>query len=174
VGSHEDEQAHQNFLICLVIGIGYAICDSCGGEKVEQEFRKADGYRGIWYSCNSLKGKIPYKYSGGLATYCAKHIPLAYYSQKANKTFFVYGGTKGLSEENRLLAMVSCYDHETHTVPRPTILREKGTSDGHHNPTIMLDDDNRTHGKRVEDERVAEGFVVAKNWGNSQGAKEAY
>ena len=111
------------------------------GTEEESEFRKADGYRGIWYFCNSLKGKIPYKYSGGLATYCAKHIPLAYYSQEANKTFFVYGGTRGISEENRLLEMVSYYDHETHTVPKPTILMEKETSDGHHNPTIMLDDD---------------------------------
>jgi hypothetical protein len=30
----------------------------------------------------------------------------------------------------------------------------------------------RNPGKSVEDERVAEGFVVAMNWGNSQGAKE--
>lgn len=128
----------------LMVGAGCTLQNSYGGERMSddrQEYKKADGYRGIWYSCNSLKGEIPYKYSGGLATYCAKHIPLAYYSQKADKTFFVYGGTKELSEENRLLAMVSYYDHKTHTVPKPTILREKGTSDGHHNPTIMLDDD---------------------------------
>lgn len=100
----------------------------------------ADGYRGIWYCCNSLKGKYPYKYSGGYATYCAKHIPMAYYAEKVNKTFFVYGGTKELSEEKRLMEMISYYDHETHTVPKPTIVYEKGTSDGHHNPTMMLDD----------------------------------
>ena len=35
------------------------------------------------------------KYSGGLGTYTAKHHPLAIYSEEANKTFFVYGGTTG-------------------------------------------------------------------------------
>ncbi|MFQ6132787.1 MAG: BNR-4 repeat-containing protein [Armatimonadota bacterium] len=102
-------------------------------------FPKADGYHGIWY-CNQPSGdEYAYKYSGGLGTYCAKHIPLAYYAREANKTFFVYGGTaKG---EQRLLEMVSYYDHETHTVPRPTILLDKGTSDAHDNPTLALDAD---------------------------------
>lgn len=105
------------------------------------QYKKAEGYRGIWYSCNSLKGKYPYKYSGGYATYCAKHTPMAYYAEKVNKTFFVYGGTKGLNEKNRLLGMVSYYDHDTGMVPKPTIILEKGTSDAHHNPTIQIDDD---------------------------------
>ncbi len=127
--------------ISLLLGIMVSAANAVQASSGSEVYKKADGYRGIWYSCNSLKGRFPYKYSGGLATYCAKHIPLAYYAEKAQKTFFVYGGTKGLSEENRLLAMVSYYHHGTHTVPKPTILMEKGTSDAHHNPTIMLDDD---------------------------------
>jgi len=101
---------------------------------------KGDGYRGIWYSNQPSNDRYRYKYSGGLGTYCAKHLPLACCAPQAGKTFFVYGGTKGLGVESPLLAMVSCYDHATGLVPRPTILMEKGTDDAHHNPTIALDD----------------------------------
>ncbi|MBD3182743.1 hypothetical protein GF312_10650 [Candidatus Poribacteria bacterium] len=119
-------------LVTLAFGIS--------SSETQNQFPKANGYRGIWYSCNSLKGRFPYKYSGGLATYCAKHLPLSYYAEEVNKTFFVYGGTKGLDDEKPLLEMVSYYDHDRHLVPRPTVLCEKNTSDAHHNPTIMLDD----------------------------------
>ena len=121
------------FLGILLVGFG--------APNLGNQYKKADGYRGIWYCCNSLKGEYPYKYSGGYATYTAKHIPMAYYAKKVNKTFFVYGGTKGLHEKNRLLEVVSYYDHETGMVPKPTIVLEKGTDDAHHNPTIMLDED---------------------------------
>ncbi|GMV99311.1 MAG: hypothetical protein AMXMBFR84_04500 [Candidatus Hydrogenedentota bacterium] len=100
---------------------------------------KANGYRGIWYMNQPTKDEFVYKYSGGLGTYCAKHIPQAIYSKEANKTFFVYGGT--VEGKNELLEMVSCYDHATGTVPRPTILMNKGTSDAHDNPVIAMDDD---------------------------------
>ena len=98
----------------------------------------ADGYRGIWYYNQKTNDEYVYKYSGGLGTYCAKHIPQAVYAKEANKTFFVYGGTA--DDENRLLHMVSFYDHETGTVPRPRILLDKQTDDAHDNPVIMLDD----------------------------------
>ena len=101
-------------------------------------FRKDDGYRGIWYCNQKLQNEYVYKYSGGLGTYCAKHIPFAYYAKQVNKTFFCYGGAK--KDQNVLLHMVSYYDHNTGLVPRPTILLNKRTSDAHDNPTIMLDD----------------------------------
>lgn len=100
---------------------------------------KDDGYRGIWYYNQKLKNEYVYKYSGGLGTYPSNHIPFAYYSEKANKTFFCYGGTR--KEKHRLLEMVSYYDHATGMVPRPTILMDKGTEDAHDNPVISLDDD---------------------------------
>ncbi|MBN1492369.1 MAG: BNR-4 repeat-containing protein [Phycisphaerae bacterium] len=100
---------------------------------------RADGYHGIWYANQKSDDEYKYKYSGGLGTYCAKHIPLAYYSEKAQKTFFCYGGT--VPGKQQLLEMVSFYDHKTGMVPRPTLLMDKGTSDAHDNPTIMLDDD---------------------------------
>jgi len=99
---------------------------------------KDDGYRGIWYCNQRQDNEYVYKYSGGLGTYCAKHIPFAVYARAARKTFFCYGGRP--KERNILLHMVSCYDHDTGTVPRPTILLNKGTDDAHDNPVIQLDE----------------------------------
>jgi hypothetical protein len=96
-----------------------------------------DGYRGIWYSNQPTKDEYRFKYSGGMATYPQQHIPIAIHSQKADKTFFVYGGTpKG---RNTLLHMVSYYDHATGKVPRPRILLDKKTDDAHDNPTLQID-----------------------------------
>ncbi len=104
------------------------------------ELERANGYRGIWYSNQASKDEYKYKYSGGLGTYCAKHIPFAQYAPKVDKTFFVYGGTKGVGEPKPLLEMVSYYDHKTGTVPQPAILMKKGTEDAHHNPTLSIDE----------------------------------
>lgn len=100
---------------------------------------KADGYRGIWYMNQPQDDEYKFKYSGGFATYPQQHIPVAFYSEEANKTFFCYGGTAEGKRE--LLHMVSYFDHATSTVPRPTILLNKKTDDAHDNPTLMLDDE---------------------------------
>ena len=99
--------------------------------------RKADGYRGIWYSNQRQDDEYVYKYSGGLGTYCAKHRPFAIYAANVDKTFFCYGGTVG--ENRTLLHMVSYYDHKTGMVPRPTILLDKHTTDAHDNPVMAVD-----------------------------------
>ncbi len=98
---------------------------------------KADGYRGIWFE---LGEKYEYgdKYSGGLATYTANHVPIAVYSAKANKTFFTYGGT--IEGKRHLLIMASCYDHATKQVPRPTVVHDKlGVTDPHDNGSLAVD-----------------------------------
>lgn len=100
--------------------------------------QKADGYRGIWYMNQPTKDEYAYKYSGGLGTYCAHHQPFAIYSPRANKTFFCYGGT-ATNSNTRLWHMVSCFDHATGQVPRPTLLLDKATDDAHDNPVISLD-----------------------------------
>ena len=98
-----------------------------------------DGYRGIWYMNQPTKDAHKYKYSGGFATYPQQHAPIAIYAPAAKKTFFVYGGTsKG---RNNLLHMISYYDHETGTVPRPAILLDKKTDDAHDNPVLQIDPD---------------------------------
>lgn len=98
---------------------------------------KDDGYRGIWFT---LGQKTPHgdKYSGGLGTYTANHVPMAIYSKQANKTFFVYGGSK--EGKRYLLNMISYFDHATGTVPRPTIVHDKnGVDDPHDNPSLCID-----------------------------------
>ena len=106
--------------------------------KVLTMNQKDTGYRGIWYMNQPVNTEYVYKYSGGLGTYCAHHQPFAVHCPAANKTFFCYGGTTGDSFTH-LLHMVSCYDHATGTVPRPTILLDKQTDDAHDNPVIAVD-----------------------------------
>jgi len=101
---------------------------------------KADGYRGIWYMNQPSNDEYVYKYSGGLATYCGKHRPFAIYSKEVNKTFFCYGGATA-GDSRKLLHMVSYFDHDTKTVPQPTILLDKKTDDAHDNPVISIDGD---------------------------------
>lgn len=99
---------------------------------------KDDGYRGIWFTLGQM---TPYgdKYSGGLGTYTANHVPMAIYSAEAKKTFFVYGGAK--EGKRHLLAMASYYDHERRVVPRPTIVHDKQTvNDPHDNPSLAIDE----------------------------------
>ncbi len=95
------------------------------------------GYWGIWYSNQPSDDEFKFKYSGGLGTYCAKHIPLAYYCSEVNRTFFVYGGS--LCEKNELAHMISYYDHSTGMVPKPTMLVNKETDDAHDNPVLTVD-----------------------------------
>ena len=115
---------------------------------------KASGYRGIWYMNTPLDNEYRFKYSGGMATYTAKHRPFAIYCEAKQKTFFCYGGTSKKSYLKNNLAtsrgdrknmsdvlfiMVSYFDHQTGKVPRPTIVLDKGTRDAHDNPVISLD-----------------------------------
>ena len=102
--------------------------------------KKDAGYRGIWYMNQPSGDEYVYKYSGGLGTYCAKHKPFAVYCEKVDRTFFCYGGTTTDSDQ-KLIHMVSYFDHRTQMVPRPTILLDKKTSDAHDNPVISVDDE---------------------------------
>lgn len=123
-----------------MIHLGIAIVLACtlqaGADPADSP--KDTGYRGIWYYNQKTNDEYVYKYSGGLGTYCAKHIPMAIYAPAVNKTFFVYGGTK--PGENALLEMISYYDHATGEVPRPVILLDKKTEDAHDNPVLAIDD----------------------------------
>lgn len=98
-----------------------------------------DGYRGIWFELRQ-RSALGDKYSGGLGTYTAKHVPMAVHAPQVNKTFFVYGGTPR-DGQRHLLAMASYYDHALHRVPRPTVVYDKqGVDDPHDNPSINLDE----------------------------------
>ncbi len=97
----------------------------------------ADGYRGIWFTLGQFS-TYGDKYSGGLGTYTANHIPIAIYAPEVNKTFFVYGGT--IKDQRHLLIMASYYDHTTQQVPRPTLVLDKqGVNDPHDNAALAID-----------------------------------
>ncbi|MDD6363986.1 MAG: BNR-4 repeat-containing protein [Bacteroidales bacterium] len=107
------------------------------------ENREIDGYRGLWYTVLQRESDYGDKYSGGLATYTAKHRPMAIYSKEADKTFFVYGGTPRKGEKY-LLCMVGCYDHKTGMLRKPVVAIDKGCNkviDCHDNPVISIDKD---------------------------------
>lgn len=98
-----------------------------------------DGYKGIWFTLNQFS-EYGDKYSGGLGTYTAHHIPMAIYVREVDKTFFVYGGTTG-PEDKYLLCMIGSYDHKKKSVSRPVVVHDKrGVDDPHDNPSLMLDD----------------------------------
>jgi hypothetical protein len=102
---------------------------------------KFDGYKPIWFELGQKYANGD-KYSGALGTYTAKHVPLAIYSEKADKTFFVYGGTKS-EDERYLLCMIGEYNHATEMVSSPTVVCDKkGVDDPHDNPSIMIDDED--------------------------------
>ena len=143
---------HQRWLVAL---LGLCFCVTAARAD-EPAGKKADGYKGIWFTLGQFYGPgegdkaygpisrkpvFPYgdKYSGGLGTYTAKHTPLAIYCSQVNKTFFVYGGTTG-PDDRYLLCMASYYDHATHQVPKPTIVHDKqGVNDPHDNPSLAID-----------------------------------
>ncbi|HIB91690.1 TPA: hypothetical protein EYO57_31625 [Candidatus Poribacteria bacterium] len=98
---------------------------------------KVNGYQGIWFTLGQFFEEGD-KYSGGLGTYTAKHVPMAVYAPAVKKTFFVYGGAK--EGQRHLLTMASYYDHH-HLVPQPTIVHDKdGVDDPHDNSSIALDE----------------------------------
>lgn len=97
-----------------------------------------DGYKGIWFTLNQFSAYGD-KYSGGLGTYTAHHMPLAVYAPAVNKTFFVYGGTTG-KNDRYLLCMIGSLDHNENTVSKPVVVHDKGgVDDPHDNPSLLLD-----------------------------------
>jgi len=99
---------------------------------------KMNGFRGIWYYNQPSGDEYVYKYSGGMGTYCAKHIPFSWYAPETNRTYFCYGGTD--TNNSTLFHMVSYFDHATGLVAKPTCVLDKKTDDAHDNPVINLDD----------------------------------
>jgi len=108
--------------------------------NVNAQNKTAHGYKGIWFTLGQFS-EYGDKYSGGLGTYTSSHIPIAIYSAKVNKTFFVYGGTTK-KDERHLLIMLSYYDHKKHVVPKPVIVYDKaGVDDPHDNASLSIDED---------------------------------
>ena len=100
----------------------------------------SEGFSGFWYR---LFQEFPYgpKYSGGLGTYTAKHVPLAVYRPEVERTYFVYGGASAGSARS-LSAMVSYFDHASSLLAQPvTVHAQTEVHDPHMNPSISVGED---------------------------------
>ena len=124
---------------CFFVLLLTRLMESAASGEGPEPLPKAEGYRGIWYYNQPSNDEYKYKYSGGFATYPQQHIPIAIHAEEPNTTFFVFGGRP--ADANQLLIMVGSYDHATGTVPRPTILLDKQTTDAHDNPVLSIDND---------------------------------
>ncbi|WP_209328801.1 BNR-4 repeat-containing protein [Lunatimonas salinarum] len=125
--------------VCVFFWLLVSLSVTSYGQYVSTKARVESGYKGIWFTLGQFS-EFGDKYSGGLGTYTAKHIPLSIYSPEVKKTFFVYGGTRSEGEKH-LLCMIGSYDHRTGKVSRPVVVHDKeGVDDPHDNPSLAIDD----------------------------------
>lgn len=137
---------HMKLVLSVLLTLSITVSSSFAQEvhpdaryaEAEELQVKANGFKGIWYMNQPSNDEYVYKYSGGMATYTAKHRPLAIYSKKAKKTFFCFGGTD--DDNSTLLHNISYFDHKTGEVANPTTIIDKRTTDAHDNPVISIDD----------------------------------
>lgn len=100
--------------------------------------QRLDGYRGIWFMLGQ-RSEYGDKYSGGLGTYTANHMPTAVYDRSSHRTFFVYGGSRKEGERH-LYIMISFFDHRTGMLPKPVVVMDKnGVDDPHDNASLSMD-----------------------------------
>ncbi len=127
-------QSIQRKYFILIVSVFFVLTENLNAQNP-----KANGYKGIWFTLGQFS-EFGDKYSGGLGTYTADHIPIAIYSPEADKTFFCYGGTTA-KDERHLLIMISFFDHETKMMPKPVIVYDKmEVNDPHDNASISIDD----------------------------------
>ena len=122
----------------FVLQLTLLLCTGVRAQELDNQLPSS--YRGIWFR---LGHSYPYgdKYSGGLGTYTAKHMPLAVYAAAVDKTYFVYSGTPA-DGERHLLTMIGSYDHASGGLSRPTVVFDKDTvDDPHDNPALSIDDE---------------------------------
>lgn len=101
---------------------------------------RADGFRGIWFTLGQVS-EYGDKYSGGLGTYTANHVPMAHYVKEVNRTYLTWGGTPA-PDQRRLQILVSYYDHNTGKAARPVIVMDKSpVDDPHDNGSLSIDAD---------------------------------
>jgi hypothetical protein len=156
--------------LCFVLAFSLLAAEPGSGRETDTTKPKDDGYRGIWFTLGQYTD-APYgkgdwksywdygdKYSGGLGTYTAKHVPIAIYAPQVNKTFFCYGGSK--QGQRYLYNMVSYYDHQLDRVPRPTIVHDKGgVDDPHDDASLAIDEQGYLWVYVAGRARVRPGFV---------------
>ena len=103
---------------------------------------RAEGFRGIWFELGQESGYGD-KYSGGLGTYTANHVPMAIHDKRSNRTYFTWGGTPD-ARQRQLQILISYFDHNTGMVARPVIVMDKSpVNDPHDNAALAIDGDGR-------------------------------
>jgi hypothetical protein len=138
---------------------------------------QADGFRGIWFELGQKSGHGD-KYSGGLGTYTANHVPMAHYVKQVNRTYLTWGGTPAGSQR-RLQILISYYDHQTGLVARPVIVMDKSpVNDPHDNGALSIDGEGhlwifvsgrgRTRPGRIYRSEVPYGINKWINLGDSE------
>ena len=125
---------YSSFFLALLLTFNVSVAqDSRNNQTI-------NGYKGIWFTLKQFSAYGD-KYSGGLGTYTAHHMPMAIHAAAVNKTFFVYGGTTG-ENDRYLLCMIGSFDHQDNTVSKPVVVHDKaGVDDPHDNPSILIDPD---------------------------------
>jgi hypothetical protein len=100
----------------------------------------ADGFRGIWFDLGQ-SSEFGSKYSGGLGTYTANHVPMAHYVAEVNRTYLTWGGTPD-GGRRQLQILVSYYDHARGRAARPVAVMDKSpVNDPHDNGSLSIDGD---------------------------------
>jgi BNR repeat-containing family member len=123
---------------CTIILAALFCLQPAAGQGTPAVTPQADGFRGIWFELGQ-KSEFGDKYSGGLGTYTANHVPMAHYVEKVNRTYFTWGGTPA-AKERRLQILVSYYDHSSGKVARPVIVMDKSpVDDPHDNASLSID-----------------------------------
>ena len=100
------------------------------------------GFQGIWFALGNSLGAYGHKYSGGLATYTAKHRPIAIYDEETDRTYFTYGGWD--PQTGDLAIYVAYYSHASNTLRRPVKVHTwEAWDDPHNNAAITIDGTGR-------------------------------
>ena len=123
-----------NYLSFLLV----LVCILLLEQPLSAQNKRLDGYRGIWFTLGQ-RSYFGDKYSGGLGTYTANHMPTAVYDRHSQRTYFVYGGSRK-DGERHLYIMISYFDHRLRMLPRPVLVMDKqGVDDPHDNASLSID-----------------------------------
>jgi len=140
VQSRKLKAVHRTTTWLLILSIVFTASSATAQNLPGRNNQPVTGYKGIWFTLGQFS-QYGDKYSGGLGTYTAHHMPMAIYAPKVKKTFFVYGGTSD-AHEKYLLCMIGSFDHKSKMVSMPVVVHDKsGVDDPHDNPSLMIDHD---------------------------------
>ncbi len=130
----------KNYILLFSLLIAPVCAPAADSEGTRVDTPQADGFRGIWFDLGQ-RSQFGSKYSGGLGTYTANHVPMAHYVEAVNRTYLTWGATPA-ADQRALQIHVSYYDHETGKVARPVMVEDRSpVDDPHDNGSLTIDPD---------------------------------